>query len=129
MYDLLYKVCTVSIDQHNNTSGFWFYPCWCLELSTCVNSFWWINSVRFSSCWKGGSTRPGVQGQQKLKNVCDLHTLKLAKTAKIWHWLYIKWLKWSKWCSKTYYQMDPKNDIINFGVQRKRWLATSKPME
>ena len=23
-----------------------------------------------------------VQGQQKLKNVCDLHTLKLAKTVK-----------------------------------------------
>ena len=32
---------------------------------------------------RGGSKRLGAQGRQKLKHVCDLHTLKLAKTVKI----------------------------------------------
>ena len=67
-------------------------------------------------CWRGGSTRPGYQGQQKLKNVCDSHTLKLAETMKICPKLHITWLKWSKWCSKIYYQIQ-KNGIIFLGTK------------
>ena len=31
----------------------------------------------FHLCWKGGSTKPGIQGQQTSKYFCDLHTHRL----------------------------------------------------
>ena len=38
----------------------------------------------FHICVEGVAPQDwGYKGQQKLKNVCDLHTLKLAKTVKI----------------------------------------------
>ena len=42
-----------------------------------------LPSGGFSSLLKGWLHRWGVKGQQKLKNVCDLRTLKLAKAVKI----------------------------------------------
>ena len=41
-----------------------------------------MHSGGFSSLLKGWLHKAGVQGQQKLKNVCDLHTLKLAKNSE-----------------------------------------------
>ena len=42
-----------------------------------------LSVADFHLFWRSGSLRLGVKGQQKLKNICDLHTLKLAKTVKI----------------------------------------------
>ena len=79
----------------------------------------------FHLCWRGGSTNLGVQEQQKLKNVCDLHTRTLAKTVEICLELHIIWLKWSK---MVFWDLlsNPKHVTIYFRAQMKGWLATSE---